>query len=1013
MLREKIYIQRIKKFHEKLKQQRFSKIAPLQAEYIYKQENPIPFSDIEKFDFKPIKEGEKWGELWGSAWFRFKGKIPESAKGKKVAALININAEGCVWQNGSPVLGLTSKIHWYLGSAKEFVLISENAKGDESVDILLEAGANGLFGSGENDYRIKFMQLATVDEKKVKLSYDLDVLISLFENLEKDTARRNKLIYGLNQICNVWNAGKGIDQCLQISKNLLSKKANESAMTAFSIGHAHLDLAWLWPIRETRRKGGRTFSTALQLIEEYPEYKFGASQYQLYEWIKEDYPQLYERVKKAIKDKRWEVQGAMWVEPDMNLSGGESLVRQCLFGKRFAREEFGLEIKDLWLPDVFGYSAALPQILKKCEVDYFMTQKISWNETNTFPHHTFYWEGIDGTEILTHFLPTNNYNLSNTPKELIESEKRYAQNDVSDEFLNLFGVGDGGGGPSRHHIEMGLRQQNLEGVPKFKFSFANDFYKKIAQIPKETLPSWKGELYLELHRGTYTTQALMKKHNRMLEQKLHDVEFIGSLDNDFSQTELDRIWKDTLLNQFHDILPGSSINWVYKDANRISKENLEKLAQFQIELLENLHLPSSDKKCLIAYNTQSWQRKEVISLDYESGNYLIKSADKEEIVTAIDGKIDFKISVPSYGYSIIQIEKTDEQVEHKELLVNEFQMENNLISIKFAKSGVIISIFDKVENREVLQGKANEFLLWEDLPNNWGAWDINHYYLETEPEKSKREEVRIDRISNDSAILYQKLSIGKSTIEQKITMHKDSRLIAFENTVDWKEEHKMLRVDAKPAIHSEKATYEIQYGQLDRPTHANTSWDAAKFEVAAHRYADLSQPDYGFAVINNCKYGHRIAGNNVSLNLLRSPKDTDKEADLHTHEFKYAYYPHKYDLESSDTIQIAHEFNSPLITRFIANQEIKEKSFYRIIGKNVKLEVVKKAEDGKGKILRFYETCGSSQEITLECNNHLKKVQEVNMLERKISDLNFEQNKVIMEFNPFEIKTIKITEEEK
>jgi len=610
MQREKIYIERIKRFSERVKHRQYTCLADLKASFIYDKKVPIPYEKAVKAKYISIKKGEKWGDLWGCAWFRFTGKIPASAKGKEIGAIINVDGEACLWENGSPTLGLTNKIHWYLGSAKEFIPLYKKAKGGEEVKLLLEAGANNLFGAGDDQYKIKKMEIVSVNSNVIKLSYDLDVLISLFETLPEKTPRRNKIIYGLNEACNYWNDEKGIADCLNITAELLSKPANSSAVTAYSIGHAHLDLAWLWPVRETRRKGGRTFATALKLIEEYPDYKFGASQPQLYAWMKDDYPQLYKKVKKSIADGCWEVQGAMWVEPDMNLTGGESLVRQCLYGKKFYKEEFGKDVKDLWLPDVFGYSAALPQILKKCGIDFFMTQKISWNETNTFPHHTFMWEGIDGTRILTHFLPTNDYNLANLPAQMIASEKRYTQSDISDEFLNLYGIGDGGGGPSAHHIEMGLRQQNLEGVPKFKFSFAEEFHKKIDKIPKEKLPLWSGELYLELHRGTYTTQGLIKKHNRLLEQKLHNIEFLGSLVDDFKQSALDEIWKNTLLNQFHDILPGSSINWVYKDANSLSRKNLDKLDKLEEKLLSLLH-GKRDKRTdkFVVYNNFKWDNE--------------------------------------------------------------------------------------------------------------------------------------------------------------------------------------------------------------------------------------------------------------------------------------------------------------------------------------------------------------------------------------------------------------------
>lgn len=984
MLDEKIYRTRITRFNEMIHNKRFIGTAELSASYIYHERIPIPYEEALKVDYKPIKLGEEWGKLWGCGWFKFNGKVPAKFTGKEVGVLINISGEGCVWKDGSPWVGITNKIHWNLMAGKYFIPLFDVAEEGQDIDLLIEAGANGLFGSGENDYRLKQSEIVSVDRKAWQLDLDIRTLINLAEALPENTPRRNKLIRGLNEACNVYNGGKGIEKSLKITAELLASPANASSLTAYSIGHAHLDLAWLWPIRETRRKGGRTFATALKYMEEYPEYKFGASQPQLYEWVKNDYPQLYERVKEAVKAGKWELQGAMWVEPDMNLAGGEALVRQCFYGKKFYKDEFGKDIDHLWLPDVFGYSAALPQILKKCGVDIFMTQKISWNETNVFPHHTFMWEGIDGTKILTHFLPTNDYNLANMPNQLVESEKRYAQNDVSDEFLNLYGIGDGGGGPSRLHIEMGQRQQNLEGAPKFKFSFAEDFFKKIAKIPEENLPHWAGELYLELHRGTYTTQGLMKKNNRKLELKLHDVEFLAALTDSYPKEKLDRIWKDTLLNQFHDILPGSSITWVYDDANELSKENLEKLDEIESGLLGQLQKVKKETDNFVIYNSQSWERKEIVNLP-----------NGKEIV----------INVPSLGYAVAE----KMEILSANLNATDKYLENELVKYEFDENGQIISIWDKECDREVLAGKANEILMWEDKPNNWGAWDINHFYRETTPEQAKLVKLEVLASTPLSAKLKFNFMVGNSTIEQIVTLTRDSKLIRFDTEVDWKEEHKMLRVSAMPNIYAQDATFEIQYGTLKRPTHSNTSWDRAKFEVAAHRFADLSQPDYGFAVLNDCKYGYYVKGIVIDLNLLRAPKDTDPTADLHQHSFTYAYYPHIGDMQTADVLEQAHNLNSPLITVPVKDfPELPEQSYFGISGDNVKIEVVKPADDGNGTILRMYEYRGKSSKNTLSVNNGWSKLIETDMLENDELELSENASKFDLLFEPFEIRTFRI-----
>ncbi len=1013
MQNEKIYLERIKRFIDKIYKKRYFNHTTLEAEFICDKIKPIPYEKAIKRKFKPLKIEEKWGEDWSSGWFRFKGKVPENFRGLEVAALLDVDGEACVFKDGIPYVGLSNKIHWNLLSGKNFVPLHQKAKGGEIVDFLAETGANGLFGKTEQTYKLKQAELVCVDRKIYDLDIDFRVLQSLFESLEENSPRRKKIIYVLNEVINNWQDGKGIEKCLLFTKKLLSQPSNASSLTVYSIGHAHLDCAWLWPLRETRRKAGRTFSTVLKLMEEFPEYKFGASQPQLYCWIKEDYPELFQKIKRAVNDKKWECQGAMWVEPDMNLISGESLVRQCFYGKKFYLDEFGVEVENCWLPDVFGFSASLPQILKKCGVHYFISQKLSWNETNTFPHHTFFWEGIDGTRILTHFLPTNDYNLNNFPRQLIESEKRFAQSDVSDEFLNLYGIGDGGGGPSRFQIEMGMRQQNLEGTPKFKFSFARDFFLKISKIPADKLPVWKGELYLELHRGTYTTRALMKKYNRQLETKLHDVEFLSTLVDDYPEQAIEKIWKDTLLNQFHDILPGSSIGWVYEDAYRTSKQNLKQLEKIQKKIISRLH-GKTDKmgNHFIVYNTLCWERKEIIQIPAAEGYYWVEGELGVGSLHSSNGKfIEYEVSVPAFGYTAIKLEPTDISFPESDplLMASGTLLENEVIKVQIANDGMISSIFDKKENREVLSGFANKLLLWEDKPVNWESWDINHFYRETIPQRTKRIFVKVEKRTDLQAVVLQKFKIGNSNIEQRISIRQDSRLIKIENKIDWKESRKMLRVSAKVDLHTNESTSEIQFGTIKRPTHSNTIWDAAKFEVPAQRFVDLSQPDYGMALINDCKYGHYIKDNILDLILLRSPKDLDENCDMREHEFTFCYYPHKGNLTESDTLEVAHKLNSPVIFQSIKNLP-KERSFafFQIHGKNVKLETIKRAENGRGLILRFYEYAGSSAKITLEIDKDWKSFCETDLLENDLKPIRGEFNAVELEFKPFEIRTFRI-----
>ena len=1008
MLNEKIYIERIQRWIELIGKVVYSQPHKLEAQYIYDAKTPIPWAEISKHQWKPIEVGEKWADVWGCGWFKFTGKVPSIMTNAFVGVWVDVQGEACLFKNGVPYQGLTNKIDWNLQAGKYFVPLFPNSKGNEEIELLLETGANGLFGEDKKTYNLERADIVVFDQQAYDLWLDLRALFSLWEGLPANKPRKKRILHGLNQACNLWQDGRDKEACLAITKKLLSLPAEASALTAWSIGHAHIDVAWLWPLRETRRKCSRTFSTALRYIEEYPDYIFGASQAQLYQFVKEDYPELYEEIKEKVKAGKWECQGATWVESDTNIPSGESLIRQCIYGKRFFKDEFGQEINYLWLPDCFGYTGSLPQILKRSKVDTFISQKLSWNDTNTFPHHTYRWQGIDGSEVLCHFLPTNDYNFSNLPKSFIETENRYAQADISDDFLNLYGIGDGGGGPSKEHIELGLRQQNLEGVPKFKFSPAKEFIAKLRTLDFAEIPLWQGELYFELHRGTYTTQSLMKKHNRMLEQKMQLIEFLSVLTNSNTNKYLRPIWQDILMNQFHDIIPGSSIGWVYEDAKASSEKNLQKLELLEQSLISNLLTETNAHNNLVIFNSLSHERTEVIEYKVEQPVKVFIKQEELEVEYQNDS-IFFTITIPAMGYQQIRLEPASKAIATP-LLNSEVKLENDLLEVKFGNHGEITSILDKETNRELLADSANVLKLWEDVPNNWGAWDINHFYRETTPELPELIERRFTVKNKFKQSITQRLSIGNSEIIQTISLNHDSAVIEIENNVDWNEKHKMLRVGASPAIKTMNATSEIQFGLLERPTHKNTSWDWAKFEVLAHTFIDVSDNYHGFAVLNNCKYGHSVQDNSIEINLLRSPADVHKEADLGKHNFTYCYYPHKENLQNSDVIQKAHALNQKLVlleSDLVPMQTAD--SLFELSNDRVILQTVKYAETGDDIILRLYESIGSPQTLELSCKTSYKAAFECNMLEEKEQELKLANNMLKLEFKPFEIKTIRLS----
>jgi len=1018
-------IRRIRDFQKRVASYRYTKGPALRAEFIYNGEKPIPYEQALTAEYAPIRTGEKWGELWGSAWFRFEGTVPAEFAGREVMALIDVDGEAAVFDGPDPVMGLTYKPEEKRIHMKRRVPLFREAAGGEPVSLFVEAGANTLFGNSspaggvpddKSAYILKQAEIVCFNREVWELSLDIEFLLGLSESIPPGSPRYRKILSGLNRTANLWRDGLGLEECRRITRELLDRKAHASAMTAWSVGHAHMDLAWLWPVRETRRKAGRTFSTALKMLEEYPDYRFGASQPQMYQWVKEDYPGLYDRVREAVKEQKWECQGAMWVEPDMNLTGGESLVRQCLYGKSFFREEFGVDVTNLWLPDVFGYSAALPQILKKCGVDSFVTQKISWNDTNRFPWHTFFWEGIDGTRLLSHFLPANTYNCTNDPQKLAAAEERFSQADIQDDFLNLYGVGDGGGGPSRKHIEFGLRMEDTEGVPKVRLARAEDFFRKVSRTALEELPVWSGELYLEFHRGTYTTQALIKKYNRQQELLLRDTEFLSVLAESENKAELEGFWKDTLLNQFHDILPGTSIGRVYRDAHALAEKNLKGLEEQKENALVSLFGPTGGSGYVI-FNTHSWERREIIRVPLpETDSFTLTDPREESVPWKQTGKmIEFPVRIPSMGYTVISITPSDTASpavpEELTCLVREENdgrtvMENPYLRVVIDRDGTICSLFDLEEDREVLSGPANRLMLWEDLPYSYEAWEISHYYRETTPEQAVLTKREICSDSPLSGTVRLTFRIGDSEIEQTVSLDGTSRMVRIDNTVDWRESRRMLRVEAAADLRTNEASYEIQYGTVRRPTHENSSWERAMFEVPAQRFADLSQPDYGLAVVNDCKYGYCIRENMIDLALLRSPKAPDPEADMRVHHFSYGYYPHKGDLNSSDVLQKAHDFNSrPVAFQAEKLPQEREKSFYSLSGGPVKIEVVKNAESGGGTILRLYETAGSTTRVCLRSDIPWNRMVETDLLEKETGRIAGEGDTVELTFSPYEIRT--------
>lgn len=1016
---EQLHITRIRRFYNKISASIIYDETAFDLS-IAKVEKPVFFPDSKNLDYNSISEGDSWGKQWELAWFHLEGDIPQEWKGEKVVARLDFGGEGLVLdKNGVLLQGISNGSVFQEEFARDIVPLFDNTGGGEKVELWIEATASGLFGIhkevdpdekatdryGKYEAVIKSARISVFNEEIWALWLDLQILSGLINTLPEKSVRRAKLIRCVTEAIDIYyKKGNDVTGCREKLAEELSKPAAASDLEVTAVGHAHIDTAWLWPVDETIRKCARTFSSQCSLLESYPDYVFGASQPQHYAFVKEHYPVLYDEIKKLVKTGRWEVQGGMWVEADCNLISGESLVRQVLHGKNFFQDEFGIDVHNLWLPDVFGYSAALPQILRKSGIKYFLTQKLSWNQFNDFPHHTFNWTGIDGSEVLVHFPPENTYNSQLNTQYLVPGRDNFKEKDFLDEFICLFGVGDGGGGPKAENIETGKRMADLEGAPKVKFGTAKEFFSRLSQH-KDKLATWNGELYFELHRGTLTSQATVKKGNRKLEHRLRALEMLSSLltVEKYPSEKLDTVWKTVLRNQFHDIIPGSSITEVYKTT-------LEEYAwcNDECKILEHQaagKLFRKDDNSLVCLNSLSFEYSGTVRLPSSWKDYEVKDSSGKELLIQSDGDFQYtKVEVPSLSF--ITLKKGEKLTDDKKPN-NDLVLENELVRYVFNENGRLIEAFDFVTNRNIIKENepGNVLTLYSDFPNDWDAWDIDLFYENCAVEEAKR----LEWSPLGKGDVFQGLSfryqVGSSSIKQKVFLPNGSKELRFETNVDWKEKHKMLRVSFPVNIKTDREAFDIQYGYVYRPTHRNTSWDWARFEAAGQKYADLSDEDYGVALMNDSKYGYRLKDNLLDLNLLRSPTYPDPDADTGSHQFVYSLYPHENSLAHSDVFHKAAALNQGLLVLegFAAKDS---KLPWSIEGDGISLEVVKKAEKENVLILRVVEIRGrnSRGKLTIDLDN--VEIIETDLMEHSVDGQC--SNPALLSLSPFEIKTFKI-----
>lgn len=986
-------------------------------------------------NWQPVEQGFEYGPAYRTVWFRLKGSMPKAMAGLEVGLIAEVGGERTVWRDNSPWRGLDEPHHVLPLSSAESQATSflGRAKAGAKVEIYIQSytGNPQVRVHGREPKRAEMVaevgrtDLVAIDRALADLYYDCEFVNNLLGTLEEGDPAHATILRALNEVCNSYSSENrdSIGRCRKIIRDALGSLNDEVKHAIVPVGHAHLDTAWLWPLDITMKKMAHTTATQLMLIEQYPEYVFAHSQASQYEWLEQQYPKLFERVKMAIKKGQWEVVGSMWVEADCNLTGAESLVRQFLYGRRYFREKLGVTTDDMWLPDVFGYAAALPQILNKFNIRYFMTQKISWNQFNKFPHHTFWWQGIDGSRIWTHFPPADTYCADCTPKEILRSVKNYRDHARSDQSLYLFGFGDGGGGPTEKHLEFLRRARQAPCLPDVAGGKkALEFFRD-ARARSKDLGIWCGELYFELHRGTYTSQAANKKANRQCEFLLRDAEllscFVDGFPSRYPASELEQAWKLVLLNQFHDIIPGSSVREVYEDSARdycrvvgigesIVADCLARIGRKFDTSRMGRPLAMFQNATVGAQGELPWGGNNV------PGS--IVAADESLPVQLVEqfGESMLIFPTPSAALGAVTVgdlseEPATQKYRHR---VSGRKIENDEFAVRFDANGNITSIESLEDASEFIEpGKlANVFQLFDDKPLFWSAWDVDIFALETGTDLVKSESFEI--VERGPVRVAGRLvkRFGNSTITQKISLGPTPG-IRFDTEIDWHEEDKMLKVAFPVNINASKATYEIQFGSVERPTHVNTSWDMARFEVCAQKWVDLSEGDMGIALLNDGKYGHDIRGNVMRLSLLRSPKAPDPECDMGRHRFTCVLLPHYGPHNYGGVVQAAYALNAPLRWAWLEHGPGQTGSlppFVACEDRNLVIETVKKAEDSGDLVVRLYECHNARGSAELSCVRTPRAAYLCDLEENIVGDLDVHDGLVLFDYRPFEIITIKL-----
>ncbi|MBP7961540.1 MAG: alpha-mannosidase [Caldilineaceae bacterium] len=892
-------------------------------------------------------------------------------------------------------------------------------------------------GGADTQIWMRSCQVVRVDQATRDFISTVRAALGIAVAVDVNHPAQGKLLNGLDAAFKVLDTREPFGDAFYASVPKAHESLNQAIAQAgpaldvdiYAAGHAHIDVAWLWSLGQTRRKAERTFHTVIRHMEQFPDYKFTQSQPQLYDYIRQDQPQLFETIKERVAEGRWEATGGMWVEADCNISGGESLARQFLLGRAFFRQHFGPEADTpiLWLPDVFGYAWNLPQLIIEAGMEYFFTIKIGWSQYNRMPYDSFWWQGLDGTQVLTHFSPTpdeygnpaSTYNAAATPGSTLGTWTRFKQKEQSQELLMSYGYGDGGGGPTREMLENIRELGDFPATPRVHHAKAIDFFRALEANSGPQLPVWKGELYLEYHRGTYTTQARNKRANRKSEFLLHNAEFLAAFASvvgatDYPHQALGRAWELVCLNQFHDIIPGSSIGQVYVDSQADYAEVGRLAQQVQADALATLAETVGADLLMVNPNSHALAHLMLIPDSFGLEERYGRQSVEGGILVHVDALPPY--SITPYGPIGFQLH---------DLAVSPHHLENDFLRVEFNDAGDMVRILDKEQGREVLPpgGLANQFQAFEDRPKQWDAWDVDIFYDDKMWLADPALSVEVTEAGPLRGTIEITRRLLNSRITQRISLDHHSRRIDFHTHVDWREKHILLKVAFPVAVHTPAAAYEVQWGHVERPTHRNTSWDWARFETAAQKWVDVSEGDYGVSLLNDCKYGHDIQdnaphGTTMRLSLLRSSTKPDPNADQGEHEFSYGLLLHAGRL-SHVTLDEAYAFNNPPFvylpkaggapsTPIEASHAPSPGSLVHCDSENMIIETVKQAEDGNGLIVRLYEGLRRRGTVTLRTDFPLAAAWRTNLLEENQAALDVGEYEVSFDTRPFQIITLRL-----